>query len=97
MASVIPNQSSAQLDEMHKLYRDEGAKRAMAPQVVYRDSGCPHSGCGQNLHAIDFRLEHSGALLTILWCAAGGTTAASPAVAPVVAGGFTFTIRGNRH
>ncbi|MEX2316226.1 MAG: hypothetical protein WD669_03675 [Pirellulales bacterium] len=60
MASVLPNQSSAQLEEMHTLYREGGAKHAMAPHVVYRDSHCPHNGCQQNLQAIDFRLEAFG-------------------------------------
>jgi hypothetical protein len=60
MASVIPNQDAAQLEEMHSLYRQGGADYAMAPHVVYRDSLCPHSGCHQNLRAIDFRLEAFG-------------------------------------
>ena len=59
MASVAPNQSS-QIDEMHALYRQGGAEQNMAPHVVYRDSGCPHAGCHQTLHAIDFRLEAFG-------------------------------------
>ncbi len=32
----------------------------MAPHVIYQDAGCPHQGCQQNLHAIDFRLEAFG-------------------------------------
>ncbi len=60
MASVIPNSSSAQLDEMHTLYRQGGADRMMAPHVVYPEAGCPHDGCRQNLQAIDFRLEAFG-------------------------------------
>ena len=60
MASVIPNRDASPLDEMHTLYRQGGAQRAMAPHVVYRDSGCPHDGCEQRLQAIDFRLEAFG-------------------------------------
>jgi len=60
MASVIPNQSAAQLEAMHNLYRQGGAERALAPHVVYRDGDCPHDGCQQRLQAIDFRLEAFG-------------------------------------
>lgn len=60
MASVAPNQDAAQLEEMHRIYRQQGAQRAMAPHVVYRDGVCPHDGCRQNLQAIDFRLEAFG-------------------------------------
>ena len=60
MASVTPNQEAAQREEMHLLYRQQGGQRAVAPHVVYRDSGCPHAGCQQNLQAIDFRLEAFG-------------------------------------
>lgn len=60
MASVIPNQDTAQLEHMHSVYRQGGAERAMAPQVVYRDRGCPHEGCRQHMQAVDFRLEAFG-------------------------------------
>ncbi len=60
MASIIPKQPAAQLDEMHTLYRQGGAERSMAPHVVYRDGRCPHEDCEQSLHAIDFRLEAFG-------------------------------------
>src|SRR5579859_7972483 len=45
---------------MHAFYRQGGQERQMPPQVVYLDAICPHSGCGQVLHAIDFRLEDHG-------------------------------------
>lgn len=32
----------------------------MAPHIVYQDAGCPHEGCGQQMQAIDFRLEAHG-------------------------------------
>ncbi len=43
--------------EMHDLYRSGGARRQVAPHVVYNDATCPHPGCDQRLQAIDFRLE----------------------------------------
>src|SRR5688572_16865615 len=60
MASVLPNPSAAQLEQMHQLYREGGADRGMAPHVIYPSAGCPHEGCKQSLHAIDFRLEAFG-------------------------------------
>ncbi len=60
MSEVIPSLSAAQADHMHTVYRTGGAQKLVAPHVVYRESGCPHSGCGQNLQAIDFRLEAFG-------------------------------------
>jgi hypothetical protein len=60
MASVLPNQDTAQLEQMHAVYRAGGATREMAPHVIYQDGGCPHQGCNQNLHAIGFRLEAFG-------------------------------------
>jgi len=59
MASIVPN-LEVQLDEMHALYRQGGAEHNMAPHVVYRDRQCPHEGCPQSLHAVDFRLEAFG-------------------------------------
>jgi hypothetical protein len=47
-------------EAMHALYRQGGEERQMAPHVVYRDASCPHDGCGQQLQAIDFRLEDHG-------------------------------------
>jgi hypothetical protein len=60
MASVMPNQNAAELDEMRALYRQGGADHARAPHVVYRVSQCPHPGCTQNRQAINFRLEAFG-------------------------------------
>jgi hypothetical protein len=53
-------QSAADLERMHAVYLQGGANRAMAPHVIYRDAACPHPGCQQKLHAIDFRLEAFG-------------------------------------
>jgi hypothetical protein len=96
MASVIPNQDEIQLEEMHTIYRKAGAKRAMAPHVVYSDSGCPHEGCAQILHAIDFRLEAFGRdvhdpLVRAWWDDAGFVGRC-----PGCGGWVHFTIRGKR-
>lgn len=49
-----------ELSEMHNEHRKGGAKRSMAPHVVYSDASCPHAGCGARLQAIDFCLEKFG-------------------------------------
>ena len=60
MANVYPSRVDSEQYQMHVVYRQGGAERAMAPHVVYKDRGCPHSGCQQNLQAVDFRLEAFG-------------------------------------
>jgi len=50
----------SELEQMHALYRQGGRDRNMAPHILYADPGCPHSGCGQKMQAIDFRLETYG-------------------------------------
>jgi hypothetical protein len=30
---------------MHALYREGGARRALAPQAIYEDDTCTHPGC----------------------------------------------------
>jgi hypothetical protein len=52
--------SPAEIEQMHAVYRQGGAQRAMAPHVVYVDASCPHADCTQHLQAIDFRLEAFG-------------------------------------
>ena len=52
--------STEDLDRMHALYRQGGMERRMAPHIVYPEAACPHPGCGQNMQAIDFRLEDHG-------------------------------------
>jgi hypothetical protein len=32
----------------------------MEPHIVYAEATCPHAGCEEPLHAIDFRLEAHG-------------------------------------
>jgi hypothetical protein len=84
------------IEEMHRLYREGGAERAMAPHVVYADSGCPHHGCGKHLQAIDFRLEAFGrpvhdALVKAWWSDIGFAGRC-----PGCGGWIHFTIRGKR-
>ena len=94
MASVIPNQDAAQLEQMHTLYRQEGARRAMAPHVVYRDSGCPHDGCRQKLQAIDFRLEAFGRAIHDPLVRAWWDDVGFAGRCPSCGGWIHFTIRG---
>jgi hypothetical protein len=60
MAKSPTTQSPAEVEHMHAVYRQGGAARAIAPHVIYREPGCPHAGCRQNLRAIDFRVEAFG-------------------------------------
>ena len=94
MASVIPNQDAAQLEQMHALYRQGGAQRAMAPHVVYRDSGCPHADCQQGLHAIDFRLEAFGRAIHDPLVRAWWDEVGFAGRCPSCGGWIHFTIRG---
>jgi hypothetical protein len=48
------------LNQMHSHYRNGGAARGSAPQVIYADTHCPHPGCEERLQGIDFRLEAYG-------------------------------------
>lgn len=52
--------SAAELEGMHALYREGGARRAMAPHAIDAEDTCPHAGCDQRLQAIDFRMEAYG-------------------------------------
>jgi hypothetical protein len=94
MASVIPNQNAAQLEQMHTLYRQGGADRAMAPHVVYRDGGCPHAGCHQGLQAIDFRLEAFGRAVHDPLVRAWWDDVGFAGRCPSCGGWVHFTIRG---
>ena len=60
MTHVRPVQSASDLEQMHAVYRQGGADRAMAPHVIYQTAACPHAGCQQSLRAIRFRLEAFG-------------------------------------
>jgi hypothetical protein len=68
----------------------------MAPHVVYQDSGCPHSGCGQQLHAIDFRLEAFGKEIHDPLVRAWWEDIGFAGQCPSCGGWIHFTIRGKR-
>ena len=96
MASVIRDQDAVQLEEMHNVYREGGAKRGMAPHVVYRDASCPHEGCQQVLHAIDFRLEAFGRDVHDPLVRAWWNDVGFAGRCPGCGGWVHFTIRGKR-
>jgi hypothetical protein len=86
----------SELQAMHEAYLAGGARRRMAPQVVYTEAECPHIGCDQRLHAIDFRLEDHGrsvhdALVSAWWNDTGFTGRC-----PSCGGWIHFTVRGKR-
>jgi hypothetical protein len=60
MSSAAKLPTAEQLEQMHAFYRQGGQEQGMAPHIIYQDAGCPHYGCKQGLHAIDFRLEAYG-------------------------------------
>ena len=82
-------------EQMHRLYRSSGEKRAMAPQVVYRDPSCPR-GCGAQLQAIDFRLEDHGKLIHDPLVRAWWDDTGSAGRCPSCRQWIHFTIRGKR-
>ena len=84
-----------ELDRMQAFYRKGGAECQRAPQVVYVDSAC-HSGCGQPMQAIDFRLEAYGPAvhdpLVVAWWNDTGFAGRCPHCG----GWIHFTIRGKQ-
>ncbi len=91
-----PAPPTAEGERMHEIYREGGMKRQMAPHVVYAEEGCPHPGCNQRLHAIDFRVEAYGPAihdpLVRAWWADTGFAGRCPHCG----GWIHFTIRGKR-
>src|SRR5688572_26655141 len=96
MANVIPSSSSTQVEQMHQVYREGGAARGMAPHVIYQLAGCPHQGCTQALHAIDFRLEAFGRSVHDLLVRAWWDDVGFAGRCPSCGGWIHFTIRGKR-
>jgi hypothetical protein len=88
--------TAAELEQMDTLYREGGARRQMAPPIIYQEAGCPHPGCGQRLQGIDFRLEAYGPAvhdpLVRAWWADVGFVGRCPKCG----GWIHFTIRGKR-
>ena len=52
--------TAEELAQMHAKYLDRGRLRHVQPNIVYAAPTCPHTGCGQRMQAIDFRLEAYG-------------------------------------
>lgn len=96
MSQVVPATDAAQLDAMHAVYRQGGAQRSMAPHVIYQDATCPHNGCGQSLHAIDFRLEAYGRAIHDTLVRAWWDDVGFAGQCPTCHGWIHFTIRGKR-
>ena len=96
MSEVIPSFDAAQLEHMHAVYLSGGAKKLVAPHVIYQESGCPHAGCDQNLHAIDFRLEAFGRLIHDPLVRAWWEDVGFAGRCPTCGGWIHFTIRGKQ-
>src|SRR5688572_29156909 len=82
--------------EMHEEYRLGGARRSMAPHVVYSDAECPHPGCEIRLQAIDFRLEDFGKAVHDPLVQAWWNDTGFAGRCPDCGGWIHFTIRGKR-
>ncbi len=96
MSHAATSPTSAEIEQMHILYRQGGAQRARATHVVYVDASCPHPDCPQHLQAIDFRLEAFGravhdALVKAWWDDTGFAGRC-----PTCGRWIHFTIRGKR-
>jgi hypothetical protein len=88
--------STAELERMHALYREGGAKRTRAPHVVYGDDTCPHPGCAERMQAIDFRLETYGPAIHDPLVRAWWADVGFAGHCPRCAGWIHFSIRGKR-
>ena len=89
-------QTAAELEQMHTLYRQGGAARTKAPHVVYTDRECPHDGCHQHLQAINFRLEAFGWAIHDPLVRAWWNDAGFAGRCPGCGGWIRFTIRGKQ-
>jgi len=96
MSQLTSPQSAADIDQMHAIYRGQGAQRAMAPHVVYSDSKCPHDNCSRHLQAIDFRLEAFGRAVHDPLVKAWWDDTGFAGRCPGCGGWIHFTIRGKR-
>jgi hypothetical protein len=96
MGQSTTSASSTDVELMHRVYREEDAKRAIAPNVVCADSHCPHQGCGQHPQAIDFRLEAFGRPVHDPLVKAWWNDVGFAGRCPGFGGWIHFTIRGKR-
>jgi len=96
MASGATAQTAADREQMHALYRQGSEEGQSPPHVVYRDSSCPHEGCGQILQAIDFRLEDHGHVIQDPLVRAWWNDTGFAGRCPGCGGWIHFTIRTKR-
>jgi hypothetical protein len=52
--------STADLEQLDRLYRAGGLGAMASPHVHYDEPHCPHPGCDQTMEWIDFKLELHG-------------------------------------
>jgi hypothetical protein len=88
--------TTAELERMHTLYREGGAKRKMAPHAIYADDTCPHPGCDQRMQAIDFRVESYGPSVHDPLVRAWWSDVGFAGRCPKCGGWIQFSIRGKR-
>jgi hypothetical protein len=88
--------SAKELEQMHGLYRKGGKDRHMAPHILYSNASCPHSGCGQKMQAIDFRLETYGPAIHDPLVRAWWNDTGFAGRCPHCGGWIHFTIRSKR-
>ncbi len=85
-----------ELERMHALYRRGGQERQIAPHIVYQDAACPHADCGQQMQAIDFRLEDHGRAIHDPLVRAWWNDTGFVGRCPHCGGWIHFTIRAKR-
>lgn len=96
MPQVHSTPTAAELERMHAVYREGGQRRKMAPHAIYPEAACPHSGCGHQLQAIDFRLEDYGQAIHDPLVRAWWDDTGFAGRCPECGGWIHFTIRGKR-
>jgi hypothetical protein len=88
--------TAAEFEQMHAVYREGGAKGKRPPHAVYAAECCPHTGCGQRMQAIDFRLEAYGPAVHDPLVRAWWDDTGFAGRCPTCAGWIHFTIREKR-
>lgn len=88
--------TKVELERMHEVYRKGGEERQMAPHIIYGDDTCPHAGCTQRMHAIDFRLEAYGPAVHDPLVRAWWNDTGFAGRCPHCGGWIHFTLRGKR-
>ena len=68
----------------------------MAPHVIYANPICPYPGCGEQLQAIDFRLEDYGKAIHDPLVRAWWNDTGFAGQCPRCRGWIHFTIRGKQ-